>query len=220
MISASPDKKNLDHKHTFIDVHEGDAKNAHIKKHNKSENFSIWKEVERIIVIHPDTAHYQYWRMFIMLLQMLSSILYSFYAAFRHDLNYPSYEDYYAVEFFTFNRNHYFHKEQIDTFSTLTLVIELIFLFEMFLSSITSYIDVYDKRVTDLSKIRKNYLENGFLWDLIAIIPFPNLFHFNNVQYFFLIKCTRLIEAFKILDVKNFSRELKRIYKKDHDKVC
>lgn len=58
MASVSADKENSVHKHTFIDVHEGDAKNDHIKKHNRPENFSIWKEVERIIVIHPDTAHY------------------------------------------------------------------------------------------------------------------------------------------------------------------
>jgi hypothetical protein len=90
----------------------------------------------------------------------------------------------------------------------------------MIFSSLTSYIDHNDRRITDLSKIRKNYFYTGFAWDFIAIIPFTNIFHFENVCYLFLVKCIRLYEAFEILDVGNFKKTLKRIYKKDHDKVC
>ena len=60
----------------------------------------------------------------------------------------------------------------------LELIIELIFLFEILLSSITSYVDDNDKRITDLAKIRKYYFYNGFAMDFLAIIPFYPIFKF------------------------------------------
>jgi hypothetical protein len=151
---------------------------------------------------------------------MVSSIVYSFYAAFRRDLNFSLYIEYEVSEFFTLNKNHQFSEADLNKMNKFWLVMELIFLFEILLSSITSYTDKYEKKVTDLSKIRKNYFENGFMWDLIAIFPFTSLFHWDYMNLLFLIKCIRLYEAFDILDVKNFNRELKRIYKKEHDIVC
>ena len=90
----------------------------------------------------------------------------------------------------------------------------------MLLSFITSYIDDHDRRVTDLSKIRVYYFNNGFALDFIALFPFYPLVSFHGSRYLFLIKCLRLFEAFEILDVNNFNRELKKIYKRDHDKIC
>lgn len=204
------------HSHKNINLHEGDAKHDYIKSHVK---IGFWKSIENNIVIDPDTVKYHYWRMFIMALQMLSSFAYSFFAAFRRDLNFNSYDEYASHEQFT-NKNHQFSKGTIEAFNTFTLVVELIFLVEIVCSSITSYTDEHERKITDLSKIRKMYFETGFVWDLVAIIPFTSLLHFENISYMFLIKCIRINEAFYILDVNNFNRELKRIYKKDHDKVC
>jgi hypothetical protein len=57
---------------------------------------SIWDIIENHFMIHPETTKYQYWKIFVMFISIASSILYSFFGAFRADTDFENYEVYYA----------------------------------------------------------------------------------------------------------------------------
>ena len=145
-----------------------------------------------------------------MLFQIFSSIIYSFFAAFRYDIDYRHIEEYeQMIENAGIALNlHKFSRDEISMFNTINLIIELFFLLEIILSLITSYVDENNKLITNFAKIRSNYIHNGLLWDLICIAPFYPIFRFRGSRFFFLIKCLRLNEAFEILDVKVFYKEI------------
>lgn len=74
------------------------------------------------------------------------------------------------------------------------MAFEVIFLIEMMLGFITMYIDeVTNKPVTDIRKISNRYLSKGFIQDVIPLIPWNWLVHFDGSKYLFLIKSARLI---------------------------
>ena len=50
--------------------------------------------IEEKLIIHPETPKYQLWKFFVMIISIASSILYSFFAAFRADTDFSNYEEY------------------------------------------------------------------------------------------------------------------------------
>jgi len=76
---------------------------------------------------------------------------------------------------------------------------------EMIFGFITEYVDENNKPVKDIKKISMRYLHEGFIFDLIPLIPFNFLVNFHASRYLFLLKSIRLIQAYEILDVRVFN---------------
>jgi len=75
----------------------------------------------------------------------------------------------------------------------------------MFLGFITEYTNENNKQVKDIMKISKNYLKNGFIIDLIPLIPFNWIVAFPGSRFLYLLKSIRLIQAYEILNVREFN---------------
>jgi len=77
------------------------------------------------------------------------------------------------------------------------------------------------KMVTDLKKIFwRHVLGLGFITDIVPLIPFNFLIHFRHSRYLFIFKVIRLYEAFLVLDVKEWFRQIKGIRKKSREERC
>ena len=99
----------------------------------------------------------------------------------------------------------YYTVEDIKFYNTIQLCFEAIFLIEMLLGFVTEYVDMNNKSVKDVYKISKRYLKQGFIQDIIPLIPFNWISYFKNSKYLYLIKSIRLIQAYEILDVRTFN---------------
>jgi len=85
----------------------------------------------------------------------------------------------------------------------------LVFLMEF----ITEYKQpMSEKKVRSIKLIAKNYIKTEFFIDVLMLIPWNWIVHFNGSHYLFVIKVLRLREAFDILDVKKFYSQLKGIF--------
>jgi len=109
---------------------------------------------------------------------------------------------------------------QISRLNKIQIGFEIFFCIEMLLGFITEYIDNNNRPVRDFKRISKKYLNEGFIYDVIPLIPCNFMFHFPGSRFFFLIKSVRLIQAYEILDVKQFNKSIGEFFKKRLDKVC
>ena len=157
---------------------------------------------------------------FIIFVCIVSSIIYAVFAAFRTDQEYASYIEYYQAYNFGLIGIHKFSVDDIRYYDKMQIVFESIFLIEMILCCITEYIDENHRSVKDIKKISKRYLDNGFIRDLIPLIPFNWFVHFKGSRYLMIIKSMRLVQAYQRLDTRIFFKQISLIFKKRLDKVC
>jgi len=86
----------------------------------------------------------------------------------------------------------------------LTVAFELIFAFSILTKFLTDYKpDGETEHVKSLSKITSKYLHGDFIFDLIPLIPLPFIFKnvFCQSKLFYMIKCIRVLNGFKLFDV-------------------
>lgn len=77
-----------------------------------------------------------------MIISIASSIFYSFFAAFRADTEFDSYEEYQeAISNGSIPNCHVFSKDEIKVYTRIYIIVEIFFFLEMFLGFITSYYD-------------------------------------------------------------------------------
>ena len=128
-----------------------------------------------------------------LLLSITSSIIYAIFAAFRTDVDYNGYIEFSNAHNFGLVTMHYIDVEEISFCNKLQVIFESIFLIEMLLGFITEYTNENNVQIKDVTKISMYYLKNGFIFDLIPLIPFNFLLHFRGSRYLFLLKSIRLI---------------------------
>ena len=77
------------------------------------------------------------------------------------------------------------------------------------------------KVVRDLKKIFWNHVLGwGFITDVLPLIPFYLFVNFRRARYLYIIKVMRLYEAYLILNVKEWFRQIKAIRKKSREDRC
>ena len=81
------------------------------------EDFKEW--FIRFIVISPENMFFHIWNIFVIAVCIFSSIKYAIYAAFREDVDYSSYIDYYREHDFSNARVHSFTIEDIHLYDNL-----------------------------------------------------------------------------------------------------
>jgi hypothetical protein len=145
------------------------------------------------IIISPENAGYYYWKLSTLIMSIVSSIIYSNYAAFRFDVDYRGYIEYVENVNFGFNHMDKFTIFEIRHCNKVQLFFELFFFIEMIVSFITEYIDHNNRPVRDIFKISKKYFREGFIYDIIPLIPFNFFLHFRGSRFLFLIKTMRLV---------------------------
>ena len=157
---------------------------------------SIWQLVEAFIVISPEVYFFYIWKIAVMIICIGSSILYSYFAAFRRDVDYAGKIAYYEYNDPYESNIHFFTEGEIDNFNLIETCIESFFIVVMVTEFLTAYIDGDNHLIKDLKKIYKRYLFDGFIFDLIPLIPFSSYLHFNYSRYLYFLKCIRMIKAF------------------------
>ena len=145
------------------------------------------------IVISPENWFFHAWKIFVLFLSIISSLVYANFAAFREDVNFKSFIDYFHNDEYAIMIMHKYSYNDIKLFNTVQLCFEWFFLVEMLFGFITEYVDENNKSVRDIKKIGKRYLNEGFILDLIPLIPFNFFVHFKGSKYLFLLKSIRLI---------------------------
>jgi len=137
-----------------------------------------------------------------MMLAILSSCLYGWFAVFRMDLDYSTNLEYLNALSMNYKEYYYFSQEDISFYNTLEFWVELIFLVVMLMNSITEYKNIQKNiYVRDIKLIIKRYIKEDLWGELIPLLPLGFL-HFTGSHYLYYIKAYRLRFAFKILDVK------------------
>ena len=174
----------------------------------------------KMIIISPENWFFHAWKIFVLFLSIISSLVYANFAAFREDVNFKNYMDYFDKDDYGYIVMHKYSYSDLELFNKLQLGIECFFLVEMLFGFITEYVDENNKSIKDIKKIGKKYLSEGFILDLLPLIPFNWLFHFKKSQYLFLLKSIRLIQAYEILDVRVFNTQIGLIFKKKLEVVC
>lgn len=106
-------------------------------------------------------------------------------------------------------------------FDQLNFYIEIVFIVQVFQKCITEYqpIDgIYPVR--RCSKIIVNYLKVEFIYDLLPLIPFVEIFKFPGSRTFILFKIFRLRSVNIVLNTKKVMLQIKAIYQVQLDKDC
>ncbi len=66
----------------------------------------------------------------------------------------------------------------------------------------------------DLTEIAKRYFKSGFIFDIIALIPFASFFEETNKhrKLFYLIKVVRMKRGYHLLASNQLMREVKKLF--------
>lgn len=166
-----------------------------------------WNKVSKFFTIDHEGGLYFTFHLLITLIELLSTQFYMYLAAFRIDMN-PWIEQ--DADEIKGNRGKF-----IWMFY-LMICIEGVILFNTILKFFLTYMDdATQRKVTDPKKIRNHYLRNGFLMDVIPLLPFQliNLSKGRNTL-FYLIKLIRLWNCFKLFDVAELMIVVRKIFKK------
>jgi len=146
-----------------------------------------------------------------MLLAILSSCLYGWFAVFRMDKDYNSHLDYLNSLSLNFKEYYFFTEEDISFYNNLELWVECIFFVVMLMNSMTEYKNPQKNiYVRDIKQVIKRYIKEDILGELIPLLPLGYL-HFNGSHYLYFIKVYRLRFAFEILDVKKLFVQIKAV---------
>ena len=106
-------------------------------------------------------------------------------------------------------------------FTEFQILMETVFFFIMVSKFLTDFIPDGEVEPTkDLTIIAKNYLKNGFLIDLIPIIPASFLVSSKvNKRLAFIIKLVRIISGLKLFDVRKLNKIVKNQQKQKIEKI-
>ena len=130
-----------------------DDKHSHKLKDLMTGKHNILDVFLKNIIISPENLGYYQWRMLVLITSIFSSMMYAMFAAFRYDVDFAGYVDYYISVDFGFNHMNKFTVQQIRQYNNIQIAFELFFVLEMLLGFITEYIDHNNKPVRDFYKI-------------------------------------------------------------------
>ena len=134
------------------------------------------------LIVSPENIFYQIFKGFIVMLCILSSLMYAFFAAFRMDV-----EGEVSV----------YSPAEIKNFNRFQAIVECMFLIDMVIEFFLEYVDESTTlKVRDISMISVRYLRGEFIYDIFPLIPFNWIFQFKHSRLLFLVKCSRLMETF------------------------
>jgi hypothetical protein len=134
------------------------------------------------------------------------------FAAFRVDLDYPSYEEYLANS--PSAQENPITPEYIYEFRIEFMILEFIFLTGIYVNFFTSYIhDDTGNEVKNIKKISKRYFYGNFIFDFVTIFPLSLFFRgFKFSRCLILIKCLRLVQLKEFLDINKVMAQIKGLY--------
>jgi len=160
--------------------------------------------------------YYQVWQIATMIVAIYSSCMYAYFACFRKDVDYQTYEEYSATVLAQDqHRMFYFTLEKLSLYNKLNISFEAVFLCETLLNFFLKPQTFEDEHtVHSLKKIAIKHFYRQFLFDAVLLLPFNIILSFEGSRYFFAIKSLRLIHAFEILDIKKFFGQIIIIKKK------
>lgn len=135
--------------------------NQDIKDLNKSivaqkGKMNLRQLLNHYVVIKRDNKFMPYFKILIMLLSLISSISYSFFAVFRKDVDFNTYEEYQAQNRFNI---YYFSQEQVLFNNDVQTWCEMFFLLVLFIRCISEVQDpIKDVSIKDLKQIFMFYV--------------------------------------------------------------
>ena len=158
--------------------------------------------------------YYQLFKNVILVLSLITSIFYSSFAAFRHDVESekPDFENDDQINL---------SERSARILHMLEIFFEVMFLMHMILQFFLEYKSndsIYPVR--DLKKIALNLYRTEFLYNLIPLIPLPHMLKFKYSRFLYLIKCIRLGKTMEMLDIKKFMGEIRLYISKNLDAIC
>ena len=74
--------------------------------------------------------------------------------------------------------------------------------------------------VKNISLISNRYIKNGFIMDLLPLVPLQMVFNKytgSNYKLLYVIKVLRIIKVFKVVSIKTLTDAIKEYYKQDLD---
>lgn len=101
------------------------------------------------------------------------------------------------------------------------LIFESVFLIDIALKFLVSFTKDGETIPTkDLSKIAQRYLRKGFIFDFIPLIPFPLFLDLDHREaHFYIIKCIRIINGFKLFNIRVVMSDVRRVFTNRLDKI-
>jgi hypothetical protein len=135
-----------------------------------------------------DNPIYHFWRFFVVLVCIASSLIYAYLAAF----GVPEYG---------------------TTMFYIDYSFEVIFACDMIVQFLLEFKpeDQYN-RVRDLTEIAKRYLKGRFFIDLISQIPFYAIFSTDHDELFYIIKIIRIQKGYHLLSSNSFMKNIKHLF--------
>jgi hypothetical protein len=101
----------------------------------------------------------------------------------------------------------------IQFFFQLELGIESIFALDCILKFFSEYVDDQsDITIRDHGLIGQRYLKQGFMIDIIPLIPFFVVFKFKYARLLYLLKLFRILAILQMIDTKKFMDKVKEFY--------
>ena len=171
------DQKNLE-----MEIQKTEALNRRLYRREKicdtdteDEESDFEKDIPWIIF--PDNIYKTIWDLFIVILNLYTSIIIPYKVAFTEENEFTSFE----------------------------MFISISFAIDMILSFFTAYTDSEENLVKQKSKIIMEYLKGWFIIDLISVIPFP-LFLKRKEKVTGIHKTDRLIKLIKTIRILTMSK--------------
>jgi hypothetical protein len=106
---------------------------------------------------------------------------------------------------------------------TIMLAFEFVFFCAMIFNFLKEF--TKDGQVTpirDLKLIAEKYIFKGnFMFDFIQLIPFPLILTLKGGResHFYIIKCTRVIDGFRLFDIKKVMAALRKFHQNRLEKI-
>lgn len=141
-------------------------------------------------IISMSNIYYQYYKGFLILLNFWSSFIYAYCSTYMEHLS----------------------ESAMIRFKILDQFFEIIFVLSMILNCFVEYHYPASKFVErDLKTLIKLYVKDGrFIYDLVTIVPYHRIFRpwlaLKYYRLFYLVKVTRIINAFRLLDPKIYMK--------------
>lgn len=197
-------------KHHLISTHNLEAQpKTEAFEQKITKPFTQSRPMQDYLVISHSSQIYQAFSIFIVLLCILSSFIYAFFAAFRYDT-----DD-------SISGKMLFDQDEIVIMNNMEVIIEIIFVVDMATKFFVEYREESTNLlVRDISLISIRYIKNEFIMDLIPLLPLHSFFTFKFSHLLYILKCIRMLKTFQLLDTGRFMKHVKKYYEIQLLKVC